>query len=407
MRTLSVFSGYGGLDLAAETAGWDVVGQIEFEPACIKVLRHWWPDTARWEDVRDVSGADIVDRCGIIDAIIGGPPCQPISIAGKRGASGDDRNMWPEFLRLIQEIGPMVIVAENPTGILSAEQGAFFGNIISAFAEMGYRVGWGVWGACDVENDQGPPPCPTESSGCAPHQRERVWILAYRDGYGQGGNEINPANDGIDAQHGPTQRGKVVADPTGQQNRGLCQSGLFSDIRAGCEDVADDQGIGRESRRPELPGQRGKSQLTRSGGDVGIPCGTGCQKCDITAITGNTGHPAGQCESGIVGDTKFIRRDREQWWGTRSEPSDGCPQHGRCPQPGMGGMPDGFTHRLDGTRWPAGRGADQFPWEPPRVVPSKSVISRTARIKMLGNGVMPQQAFLMFLAINEGMEEKR
>lgn len=164
MRALSVFSGAGGLDLAAESAGIEVVGQIEFDPACNKVLRYHWPDVARWEDVRDVRGADVIERCGPIDIVFGGFPCQPHSVAGKRQASGDERDLWPELARLIREVGPRWVVGENVPGLLTSEDGRFFGGVLRDLAAMGYDASWGVWGAADVG---------------ALHERERLFIAAH------------------------------------------------------------------------------------------------------------------------------------------------------------------------------------------------------------------------------------
>lgn len=94
----------------------------------------------------------------------GGFPCQPHSIAGKRKASGDERDLWPEMRRVIGEIKPRWVVGENVRGLLSSEDGRFFLGVLRDFDEMGYDVGWGVTSAAAVG---------------AIHRRERVAIVAH------------------------------------------------------------------------------------------------------------------------------------------------------------------------------------------------------------------------------------
>jgi DNA (cytosine-5)-methyltransferase 1 len=162
---LSLFSGIGGIDLAAEWAGFTTVGQCEWADYPYKVLCKHWPDVPKWRDVRDVT-ADSVRAAGIerIDLLSGGFPCQPHSVAGKRRASDDERDLWPELARVIGELKPRWFLGENVPGLLSSEAGRFFGRVLRDLATLGYRVGWCVYGAKDVG---------------APHRRERVFIVAY------------------------------------------------------------------------------------------------------------------------------------------------------------------------------------------------------------------------------------
>lgn len=96
----------------------------------------------------------------------GGLPCQPHSVAGKRKASSDERDLWPEMRRVIGDLRPKWVVAENVPGLLTSEDGRFFRGILRDFAEMWYCVGWGITSAAGVG---------------ALHKRERVAIVAHTD----------------------------------------------------------------------------------------------------------------------------------------------------------------------------------------------------------------------------------
>lgn len=118
---LSLFSGIGGLDLAAEWAGIQTVGQCEWAEYPTKVLEKHWPDVPRWKDIRTLTGESFYERTGrrTVDIISGGFPCQPHSVIGKRLAENDERHLWPEFIRVIREIQPRYVIGENVNGILS------------------------------------------------------------------------------------------------------------------------------------------------------------------------------------------------------------------------------------------------------------------------------------------------
>ena len=90
---LSLFSGIGGLDLAAEWAGFQTVGQCEWADYPTKVLEKHWPDVPRWRDIRELTKEDFCERTGLqsVNVVSGGFPCQPHSLSGKRLASHDER----------------------------------------------------------------------------------------------------------------------------------------------------------------------------------------------------------------------------------------------------------------------------------------------------------------------------
>jgi DNA (cytosine-5)-methyltransferase 1 len=173
VKVLSLFSGIGGLDLAAEWAGMEVVAFCEIEPYATKVLKRRFPDVPIFGDVFDLTAATLTER-GIrtegIDCIIGGFPCQPFSVAGKRKGAEDERFLWGQFSRLIEEIRPSWVVAENVPGII----GIALDDVLADLERKGYGCLPFVYPASAVG---------------APHKRERVFIVAYRHEPGLEGRE--------------------------------------------------------------------------------------------------------------------------------------------------------------------------------------------------------------------------
>lgn len=160
----SLFSGIGGLDLAAEMAGFKTLGQCELDDYAVKVLEKHWPNVPKWRDIRNVTGLQVARKISEeITVLSGGFPCQPHSVAGKRLASSDERDLWGEFARIIREIRPKWIVAENVPGLLSSEHGRFFGRVLRDLAHMGYNAGWGVFSAFQAGME---------------HERKRICIIA-------------------------------------------------------------------------------------------------------------------------------------------------------------------------------------------------------------------------------------
>lgn len=173
MTHLSLFSGIGGLDLAAEWAGFMTVGQCEFAEYQTKVLEKHWPDVPRWRDIRTLTKESFYERTGLrtVDVVSGGFPCQPFSVAGKQKGKGDDRYLWPEMLRVIRELRPHCVLGENVPGILKIAAG----QVVEDLERTGYHVVVLNFEAAAVG---------------AWHRRARVFFAGYTDTAGQQGREF-------------------------------------------------------------------------------------------------------------------------------------------------------------------------------------------------------------------------
>ena len=159
---LSLFSGIGGLDLAAEMAGIKTVGQCEWADFQTKVLEKHWPDVPRWRDIRTLTADSFYERTGLrtVDIVSGGFPCQPFSLAGERKGKDDDRYLWPEMLRVIRELRPTWVLGENVPGIVNLA----LDTVLSDLENEGYTAQPFIIPACGVD---------------APHRRDRVCIVAH------------------------------------------------------------------------------------------------------------------------------------------------------------------------------------------------------------------------------------
>lgn len=171
MKILDLFSGIGGFSLGLERAGMQTVAFCEVDPVCRQVLKKHWPDVPIFEDVKTLSVKDIHDT---IDVICGGFPCQDISFAGKgAGLAGERSGLWYEYHRLIEEIHPRYVIIENVAALRSRG----LDEVLRCLSALGYDAEWHC--------------IPAKAVG-APHQRDRIWIMAYPNNSGSRTPENDP-----------------------------------------------------------------------------------------------------------------------------------------------------------------------------------------------------------------------
>lgn len=229
----------GGLDIAAEAAGFTTVGQCEWAEYPTKVLEKHWPDVPRWKDIRTLTGSDFYARTGLrtVDIISGGFPCQPFSVAGKRRGKEDDRYLWPEMCRVISEIRPTWVIGENVPGIVNLA----LDEVLSDLESQGYSCQTFIIPAAGVD---------------APHRRERICLVAYSDGLRLQKHELlktdlfmRPSEDVADTES------RECKEP-------MCSWGRRSGL-------ADSREIMADTQSPGLP----ERQRTREPGQPGLECG--------------------------------------------------------------------------------------------------------------------------------------
>ncbi len=327
---VSLFTGIGGLDLAAEAAGFETVLQVEREPYALKILERHWPEVPRITDVRDVHADSVT---GPVTVVSGGFPCQPFSAAGKRRGTDDDRYLWPELLRIVDELQPAWVVGENVSGLLSIDGGLEIERMLTSLEARDYEI-------------VGVLHYPAASVG-AYHKRDRVFIVAN------------------------TQRATIPKKPDWWKKRKHQDRPEIRPLdSAGGKAMANAEIRGRREGHPHSGGAREGAGATR---ERRRPSDSGCGQ-DV-ADAKNSGDVR---RNGKLGATEKEHHDRRG-------AEDGC-REWRPTESIMGGMADGLPDWMD--KEPAGV---------PRV--ATGIKDRAARLKTLGNAVVPAQAYPIFASI--------
>ena len=399
MRVGSMFTGYGGLDMAVLAFyGGSLAWYAEVEPAACKVLAAHHPGVPNLGDVTLIDWTQVEP----VDAITAGYPCQPFSHAGKRKGKNDERHLWPYVRDAIGALGPSHVVLENVAGHLSMG----LADVIGDLAGLGYDARWGVVRASDAG---------------APHQRARVFIVANPEGSRRRARSGSPAaqagrvlegtgDDGGDAADADVKgsQGMRPAEPSG---RAIAAAGAVADTGRRPLARPASAGVGL----PE-PAERGTEPAADSGGQRH---GSG----QGPAVVGRVG-----CTSEVSGWQASTAR-QEPGAGGVADAADANGAAGAQRDERASGIKPA-SRRMD----PAGRDLCRIDWgqyEPAirrwerltRQAPEPTIagangkqrlspsfvewmmglpdghvtghgLSSAQALKMLGNGVVPQQAYL-------------
>lgn len=169
MQIIDTFSGIGGFSLAGKQLGWRTIQFCEIDKFCQRVLSYHFPGVPIHHDIKTLT-AEQIKQSSLYDPNeptiwTGGVPCQPWSLAGQRKGTKDDRDLWPETLKLIGEFKPDWAVLENVYGLVNWNGGLVFEQIQADLEDEGYEVQPIILPACGVN---------------APHRRDRVWFVARK-----------------------------------------------------------------------------------------------------------------------------------------------------------------------------------------------------------------------------------
>jgi len=439
IRILDICSGIGGFSLGLEsTGGFDTVAFCEFDDFCRKVLNKHWPDVPIYKDLKEI-GNEPERIIQDFDLICGGIPCQPFSVAGKKKGKEDDRHLWPYMYEIIKHKKPSWVIVENVGGFVNVA----LDDVCLDLETQGYATQSFIIPACSVE---------------APHRRDRIWILgknlenpgrALRQGrieQGENADEVGQGNADQLERSGGTSRsdvanatsegleGRISGDNQARQEwQALSRSEeqqhqVGSDTRCSSEvstkDVPNSSGQRLEGHRGEhgLREASQEEQASRSSQEQDV---SHAKELDRNVDdNGHSGQGDGQQRQGLQGelggasgnraeDVADTERLGQQGQGEHERPSDtekasegqasgtddgsqGQTGQGHI-EPGVGGMADGVSARLDGHYG--------FEREPniPRV--ATGIPERVNRLKALGNSIVPQVIYNIGLAILE--EEER
>jgi DNA (cytosine-5)-methyltransferase 1 len=146
LAVVELCAGGGGQALGLEAAGFTCAATIEIDPASCATLRLNRP---QWQviqaDIHDINGGGFRG----IDVLAGGVPCPPFSIAGKQLGRNDERDLFPEALRIIEDARPAAVMLENVPGLASPRFRSYRQRLAAKLNKIGYEVQWAILNACD------------------------------------------------------------------------------------------------------------------------------------------------------------------------------------------------------------------------------------------------------------------
>lgn len=332
------------MSLGLERAGMETIAFCEVEPFCREWLAQQWPEVPIFDDVRRLHAAAV---SGGVDVVAGGFPCQDISVAGNgAGIDGERSGLWSEMFRIVCELRPRWVLAENVPALRTRGADRVLGDLESE----GYACWPLVVGADDIG---------------APHRRKRVWIVAHRS---------------CDAVLDEQQR--VPGGRTGGvRDEGQAEPG--DDGASVAVGLADCDG-----------GRCQRERQSHHADQQGTP-GCVADRCDRARV--------GDAACGGLGECRCSSSPRDRGDAHCADARVAVAAGARREEPGREHARP-FS-AVAPPSWPARPGQPQFDWEPPRVVPRAQpglggdthglpdrVVSahRRARLRALGNSIVPQ-----------------
>ena len=330
LKVVSLFSGIGGMDLGLEATGhFKTILFSENNKFCQKILSKHWPDVPIIEDVRSINGKEIKEA----DVLVGGFPCQPWSVAGKRKGKDDSRHLWPEMFRIIKEAKPSIVIGENVPGIINTQMA--LGQCVLDLESEGYEVQPIVLPACSVN---------------APHRRYRVFIIAM----------VNSDNIRF-KQHNETKKEEQV----GRTETPIVSGGSFME----------------NSRRSEWWQQS-------SGNTESVGQGT-FEETKWSANSNSIGRPSERTEAMADSLSRNVEAGRER----QRQICKGYQREGIPDNASSGSEIEGFT--------------DNWSVEPNVGRLANGVSDRVAKLKALGNAVVPQLTYIIGMSIIKAINKEK
>jgi DNA (cytosine-5)-methyltransferase 1 len=370
----SLYTGVAGLDVGVAAALHEAgialhhAWMVERDPFCQRVLAHHFPAVYRYGDVESV------DRPGRVDLLVGGFVCTDVSAAGAgKGMGRETRsgNTWWHLRRIVGETEPEAVVVEN----VASGARRWLPKVVRELRRDGYRCHAVPLGAVHVG---------------APHRRLRIFLVAVREGaVADAGGAVPgrqrclPEDRHAPHGHDAARRRAPVSDTGGRLLRQ--QPGGRRGAHGTC---------------PREPGVDGAALAdadggrSRSGTGLALPSGqrdAGSGRF-ASELSRDLGDAAGARREGPDGDA-FARGAAQPPRARRRLPfgPSASVAHAGAPLPSLGQRSDGLPFDVARHAFPAGRGQTPYPWEPPRAVaPDVVVPDRPAKLRALGNAVVPQ-----------------
>jgi DNA (cytosine-5)-methyltransferase 1 len=236
MKVGSLFTGYGGLDTAV---GGELAWYAEIDKAACQILADLYPGVPNLGDITKIDWTQVEP----VDVLTGGYPCQPFSHAGLRKGKNDARHLWPHVRDAIHTLRPEYSILENVSGHLTLG----FANVLSDLATIGFDAEWGTFRASDVG---------------APHQRKRLFIVAYPNTQGIQGHE-NIGGETPTERRGHFEQG-VGSPASDTEHNGFTASENGGSIREG---IAQGWGVKQEGNEWQLEGSSGSQPIADTDSD--------------------------------------------------------------------------------------------------------------------------------------------